>query len=145
MIRLQEINRGNLWDIIDLKVSREQESLIASNAVSIAQSKIQPECIPLGVYRDGTPVGFAMYCIDSEDNEWWIYRLMIDARYQGKGYGKEAFKLILNNIREDKTRNRVFLSVDRRGIKSTNLCESMGFKYTGDALGRESIMVLDGV
>lgn len=28
-----------------------------------------------------------MFGIDSDDNNFWIYRLMIDKEYQGKGLG----------------------------------------------------------
>ena len=65
---------------------------MTTNAVSITQSKVQPECMPLAVCVDDKMVGVIMYCIDTFDGEYWIYRMMIDKNYQSKGYGKEIYK-----------------------------------------------------
>jgi diamine N-acetyltransferase len=75
MITLKEITRDNFWDCISLEVSPEQVEFVTSNAVSIAQSKVQTECIPMAVYDDDLMVGFVMYCIDEDDSEYWIYRM----------------------------------------------------------------------
>ena len=143
MIQLKEITAENFWDIIDLEVSEDQNGLVTSNAVSIAQAKVQPECRPLAVYNDDIPVGFVMYCIDRDDGEYWIYRLMIDKRYQSKGYGRAAMNLMLDEIKKDTGRHRVFLGVDPLGIASVKLYESLGFSYNGQIFGKEHIMVLE--
>ena len=61
MILFKEITKDNFWDCIELSVLNEQVDFVTSNAVSIAQSKIQPECIPLAVYDDEVMVGFVLY------------------------------------------------------------------------------------
>lgn len=141
MIHLKEINTENFWDIISLSVCKDQEDLVTSNAVSIAQAKVQPECLPLAVYSDDVPVGFLMYCVDRDDDEYWLYRLMIDQQYQGKGYGRAAMNLLLKRIGEDKSRNKVFLGVDPSGDSSVKLYQSLGFVFTGQVFGKEHIMV----
>lgn len=143
MISLREINKNNLGSIIELSVADHQSKLVLSNAISIAQSKVQEECIPLAIYSGDTPVGFLMYCIDSDDDEYWLYRLMIDQNHQGKGYSKKAMNLLLDIIKQDKSRNKMFLGVDKSGGASIKLYESLGFKYTGQVFGQEHIMVLD--
>ncbi|WP_256872363.1 GNAT family N-acetyltransferase [Paenibacillus sp. 79R4] len=90
MIALREIDRDNFYDVIKLSVSDEQKEFVASNLFSLAQAKAYPECICLAINQDEVLVGFTMYCIDQEDQEYWIYRLMIDAAHQSKGYGKAA-------------------------------------------------------
>jgi len=141
MVNLMEIDRENFWDIIALEVEDEQNDLVTSNAVSIAQSKVQPECVPLAIYHSGEPVGFVMYCIDCNDDEYWIYRLMIDKRFQNRGFGKRALELVLDEIKKDKTRSRVFLGVDPAGAASVRVYEALGFKFTGEVYGKERIMV----
>ena len=49
MITLQEIHMEQFWDVIDLSVRPEQAEFCTSNAVSIAQSKVQSECFPLAI------------------------------------------------------------------------------------------------
>lgn len=70
MIYLVDINRDNFWECIELEVKDEQRDFVTSNAISIAQSKVQPECIPMAIYKDNTMVGFVMYCIDEDDKEY---------------------------------------------------------------------------
>lgn len=142
MITLKEITRDNFWDCISLEVAPEQTDFVTSNAVSIAQSKVQPECIPMAVYDDELMVGFVMFCIDEDDGEYWIYRMMIDKNRQSKGYGKETMKLLLDIIKKDKSHNKIFLGVHKESI-AVNLYKSFGFEFNGQVFGNEHIMKLD--
>jgi len=139
----EEITKENFWDCIDLSVTEEQVDFVTSNAVSIAQSKIQPECIPLVVYDDDLMVGFIMYCIDEDDGEYWIYRMMIDRKYQSKGYGKKALSKLLEIIKEDKNHDKVFLGVHKESSYAIKLYKSFGFEFNGQVFGKEHIMRLD--
>jgi diamine N-acetyltransferase len=143
MILFKEITRENFWDCIELSVTEEQVNFVTSNAVSIAQSKVQPECIPLAVYDDDLMIGFVMYCIDKDDGEYWIYRMMIDKQYQSKGYGKRVLKKFLEIIEQDKSRNKVFLGVHKESIYAVKLYKSLGFDFNGQVFGSEHIMRLD--
>lgn len=143
MVTLKEITRENFWDCIELAVEKQQADFVTSNAVSIAQSKVQPECIPLAVYDDEVMVGFVMYCIDEDDSEYWIYRMMIDEKFQYRGYGRAALKLLLDRIKSDETRNKIFLGVHKESIAGVRLYESFGFRFDGQVFGKEHIMRLD--
>lgn len=46
-----------------------------------------------------------MFGIDSDDNNYWIYRLMIDKKFQGKGIGKQAIYLVIEEIRRNNYAN----------------------------------------
>ena len=63
-----------------------------------------------------------------------IYRFMIDKRFQGMGYGKEAMKIVLkyiydNHIFDDCT---IGLDVHRDNLTAINLFKSAGFLPTGE-------------
>lgn len=143
MITLKEITKENFWECIDLSVADDQTEFVTSNAVSIAQSKVQPECVPLAVYEGDTMLGFAMYCIDADYGEYWIYRLMIDKRYQGKGFGGQALDKLLDIIRQDKSHNKVFLGVHPESIAAVQIYQRAGFDFTGELFDSEHIMRLD--
>ena len=143
VITLQTVTKDNFWDCIDLSVYPEQENFITSNSISIAQSKIQPEYTPLAIYNDETMVGFIMYCLDADDDEYWIYRLMIDQHYQGKGFATEALHQVIEIIKDDKTRNQIFLGVPLESEPAVHLYEQAGFKFNGQIFGQEHIMVLN--
>jgi diamine N-acetyltransferase len=124
MISLVEINRKNIWDIINLKAG----GYIEENGNSIAQSKVQPECIPLAIYNDDIPVGFLMYCIDIDDGNYWIYRFMIGIGFQRKGYGKKAMELLINEIKKDDTHNKILLDVDKKNDRAVLFYKNCEFK-----------------
>ena len=139
----KEITKENFWDCIELSVAKEQVDFVTSNAVSIAQSKVQQECIPLAVYANEIMVGFVMYCIDEDDGEYWIYRMMIDEKYQSKGYGKKTLEKLLEIIKQDNSRNKIFLGVHRDSVYAVKLYKSFGFDFNGQIFGSEHIMRLD--
>ncbi len=143
MTALKEIDAESFWDIIGLSVAPDQADLVTSNAVSIAQAKVQPECIPLAIYEDEAPVGFLMYCIDRDDDQYWLYRLMIDEKQQGKGYAKAGMRLLIDIVSADPVRRKLYLGVDKSGVASVRLYEGLGFRFTGQVFGKESIMCLD--
>jgi diamine N-acetyltransferase len=64
-------------------VSEEQQGFVAGNMYSLAQAYAQPECIPLALYaRTGRSVSSCTVW-NQDDHQYWIYRLMIDKRFQG--------------------------------------------------------------
>jgi diamine N-acetyltransferase len=131
MIVLKPVTMENFWDVITLKIHKNQEQYIPDNIFLIAQSKIQPVCIPLAIYNDDTIVGFLMYGLDEN---YWIYILMIDNKYQGKGYAKEALKTILREIKKDKNNHKVLLAVNKGNIGAIKLYEHFGFTFNGKRL-----------
>ena len=142
MITLRNIDYNNFWEIIELNVYENQHNFLTSNAVSIAQSKVQPEYIPLAIYSDEKAIGFAMYGIGRDDGQYWIYKFMIDRRYQSKGFGKVALQLLINQIQKDKTHNKILLGVHRESIVAIKLYHSLGFEFNGQIFGKDRIMEL---
>jgi len=112
-VSLREITKDTARAIMFLDTTVEQESLVAPNAVSMAQAHFAPEAWMRAIYADETPVGFAMLedwtqlelaqLPESEhephlhDGKPYVYlwRFMIDARYQSMGFGNEALKLLI--------------------------------------------------
>ena len=145
MLSLVEIDRHNYLSILDLSVSEAQHSFVASNTYSLAQAFVQPECVPLALYAENKPVGFAMYCIDESDREYWIYRLMIDQRHQGRGYGRAAMLLLIDRIRSemDEQRHRIYISFEPENEVAKSLYESLGFVPDGRVEYGEIVYRLD--
>ncbi len=133
MLRLVEIDRYNYLPVLELSVSEEQKKFVATNQYSLAQAYAQPECVPFALYAENKPVGFAMYCLDADDHQYWIYRLMIDQRHQGKGYGREAMRLLIDRIRgfSDEEHRCIYISFEPENTVAKSLYESLGFLPDG--------------
>ena len=145
MLHLVEIDRYNYLSVLDLSVSPEQKDFVATNQYSLAQAYAQPECVPFALYAENRPVGFAMYSLDEDDHQYWIYRLMIDQRYQGVGYGREAMELLINRIRglSDEEHACIFISFEPENSTAKALYESLGFVPDGRVLYGEVVYVLN--
>ena len=143
-IKLIEINRRNWEQIISLKVNDEQSNFVASNLYSLVQAKYEPECRPLAIYNDKLPVGFIMYVVPSIDqDDYWIYRLMIDKNHQKKGYGKIAMQQVIDIIKQDKDYNKVYISFEPNNLIAKTLYERLGFISTGKIEDGEIVYVLN--
>ena len=142
MITLREIHRDNFEAVVGLAVFDGQKHFVASNIYSLAQAKAQPECVPLAIYHGDEPVGFVMYCMDFEDKEYWIYRLMMDQKHQRKGYGRMAMQRLLARIAEDTKHDKVYVSFEPTNAVAQKLYESFGFIPDGRIIDGEIVYCL---
>jgi len=99
MINLREITSKNLKSIIDLNVKEDQKDYVALNSVSIAQGHYSKSAWFKGIFNDDRPVGFVMLDLIEEENKCFLWRFMIDCKYQGKGFGKIALTQVIDFVR----------------------------------------------
>ena len=132
MIVLMPITVQNWESAASLDVDDQQRDFIRSNAWSIAESLYHPELKPMGIYRGGTMVGFLMYGSAQQDGRVWIFRIMIDRRYQGQGLGKEALQRVLRRMR-DEGYTEVNIGWDPANEVAERLYLKQGFQSTGMA------------
>src|SRR5262245_1123635 len=106
---LTELDRNTWQQAINLQVKPGQEPFAPSNLFHIAQARFFPDWVLLGIFADNEMVGFAIYEPGGE-GEAYLRHMMIDARYQGKGYGTAALRQILQRIKEQYASKGVWLS-----------------------------------
>lgn len=143
-VTLIDINRDNWVECISLRSKEEEKNKIfeeftPSNAFSLAQSSMEGTWITKGVYVDETMVGFAMYGLDAHRNVYEISRLMIDYKYQHKGYGKEALKMIITDMERILLCNEIYTSFNPENEGAAGLYKDFGFEFTGAFLDDELI------
>ena len=142
---VRPVRDADVMPLIKLAVAPQQAAFVASNAVSLAQAAYRAPGRPLGLYAGGEPVGFLLLWDarrDAEDpaDQLTIWRLMVDARHQRKGYGKAAVRWVIDEAR-------------RMGVASVGLShvpdnpvgafyERLGFLYTGKISEGEREMML---
>ncbi|WP_282138701.1 GNAT family N-acetyltransferase [Rossellomorea aquimaris] len=76
------------------------------------QSKYVVDQYPLGIYHQDSMVGFIMYGIDPETSRMEMSRLMIDRKYQGRGYGKKATQLLIEKLTHTFANIELFTSAE---------------------------------
>ena len=102
MINLRDITEKNLKSIIDLNVTEHQKDQVAPNSVSIAQGHYSKSAWFKGIFNDDIAVGFVMLDLIKEENKCFLWRFMIDKKYQGKGFGKIALTQVIDYVKSFK-------------------------------------------
>ena len=142
MLHLKTITKDNWLKAISLSVREDQKKFVAPNAVSLAQLNFLENFHAKGIYLNDEMVGFTLYGIDEDDHEYWIYRMMIDQKHQGKGYGKEAIKLVIEdiqNMKEDRHQT-ITLSYEPTNEHAKRIYEKVGFQeIEGFMVGGEQV------
>jgi diamine N-acetyltransferase len=152
MISLRPVDTTNYRECIELSVAREQQGFVASNLQSLADAYVWREAAePFAVYSDGELVGFALlfpFAGDADDDSipepgtergMVLVRLMIDARFQGRGYGRDALDAIVENVR-NRGLPTIRLSVVPENEQALEFYRRNGFAETGAIHGGEIVM-----
>jgi diamine N-acetyltransferase len=141
-VKIVEVNKANWYDCCQLEISDDQKAFIESNAVSIAQSKFEPSLKPFAIYYEDKVVGFLMYnTVPEELDAFWVYRIMVDKSYQGKGIGKTATALMIEGMIETLDVERIVVGYHPENKGAHHLYSSLGFVDQGDRFGREMAVV----
>jgi diamine N-acetyltransferase len=108
-VHLREITDDNRDAVIALAVRADQERFVASVARSLGHAATTPEANPWyrAVYSGDEPVGFVMLSWNVPPGRagilgpYFLWRLLIDARHQGRGFGTAVLTQIVDLIRAD--------------------------------------------
>lgn len=131
-ITLREITPENFKECINLKVADGQQKFVAANVMSMAQAKVYPAVTPMAVYAGDEMVGFVMYGFDTDDEKYYLIRLMIDERQQGRGYGRGATLEVIEKMKQIAGCREIFLSFVPDNTGAERLYLSLGFEPTGE-------------
>ena len=141
-IHIREITADNFIEAIQLKVKKEQEKFVATNAASIAQSKFHTFLQCAGIYAGDIMVGFSAFGKNLEDGTIWIVRHMIAEEYQGKGYGKRGLQELIAYMKAEYHCEKIYLDVSPENQAAINLYKSAGFVDTGRIQGHSHVFEL---
>lgn len=141
MIRFVDIGPDN-WRL-GLKVAESQKTYVANSAVMLARAYAYREQRSRAfiIYDDEIPVGMGLYYDLPEMECYDFSQIFIDERYQGRGYGKAATRLVLDALKQDGKYNKVDLCYIEGNDAAKNLYEQFGFVEI-DCDGNEIILEL---
>ncbi|MEM7125593.1 MAG: GNAT family N-acetyltransferase [Chloroflexota bacterium] len=139
-VTLREITEETVLSILRLKVAENQKNFVAPNAVSIAQAHFSKHAWFRAIYADETPIGFLMIH-DEPDGEngpvYYLWRFMVDERYQRMGFGRQAISLLLDHMRTRPNATAFYLSYVPEEGGPRDFYASLGFEDTGEKHGDE--------
>jgi diamine N-acetyltransferase len=106
-VHLRQITDDNRDAVRALRVRRDQKRFVASVSKSLKEAAATPEANPWyrAVYRGEEPVGFVMLSWNPPTGPFkgrhFLWRLLIDKRYQRRGIGREVLTQIVELVRAD--------------------------------------------
>jgi GNAT superfamily N-acetyltransferase len=138
-VTLSEITPALATSVLALRVAREQERLVSGVGESFVDAYLEPAGHPWVrvVMADGMPVGFVMvsWDVESVPGEMWgpyyLWRLLIDAAHQRRGYGAAAVGLVTDAVRAAGGQELLTSCVQGEGSPQP-FYEGLGFVPTGE-------------
>ncbi len=135
---LQKITKDSFYSICQLSVSPEQANHVDSNAISMAEANFSDHAWMRGIYLNSEPVGFVMVDAKVERQEFYLWRFMIDQKFQKRGLGRLAIELIVAELIAEFGAKNLSTSVVAEKSGPKTFYERLGFIETGNLIeGRE--------
>lgn len=148
MVTLRELTEDNLQAVLALRTRPDQERFVSTVAYSLQEAERHPNENPWlrAIYADEEPVGFVMVAWDfvpeppHTDGPYFLWKLLIDHRHQGKGYGRQAVTQVIDLIRADGGTELITSYVPGEG-NPFGFYEKLGFVPRGDLDPEGEIML----
>ncbi len=146
-VTLCEISEDTVVSVIKLSVAESQRGFVAPNAVSLAQALFSDAAWYRAIYLGDEPAGFVMLHDETlrepapEVPEIGVWRFMVDERFQGRGVGRAAMRLVIEHVRTKGVRTLELSYVPGEGSPEPFYL-GLGFRHTGRMEGDEVVLEL---
>lgn len=149
-VTLRQITPANRPLVEALRVSAAQEAFVDGVARSLAEAAATPASRPWcrAVYAGEQAVGFVMVADDvAPGNQvipwrYYLWRMLIDYRYQGCGYGRAALDQVTQYLRTRPGADALVTSVVPGQGSPLGFYLRYGFELTGDWFDHEQVLRL---
>jgi diamine N-acetyltransferase len=138
-VHLELLTPENVRAVCDLRVAPAQEAFVEPNAVSLAEAYVHEQAWCRAVYAGEELVGFVMLFDAATGPGYMLWRLMIDARFQGRGFGGQAVERVIDHVRPRPGATRLKVSVHPGEGSPGPFYESLGFTATGELSGDQPV------
>lgn len=142
-VYLEEITPDN-WRT-GLQVREDQKRYVSDAPGILARAYAYRESRSRArlIYVDDKPVGMLLYYDLAQLGSYDLSQFFIDRNFQGKGYGEQAMRLALEEMRRDGQYSGVDLCYIEGDEAARRLYEKLGFQPTGEVDEDEIVMHLD--
>jgi diamine N-acetyltransferase len=149
-VTLREITPANLAAVQELRVAVGQERFVDGVGQSIVEAAANPAAKPWyrAIYAGEDPVGFLMLADDvPPGNElipyrYYLWRMLIDGRHQGRGYGRAALDRLVERLRGRPGADALMTSVVPGPGSPFGFYLRYGFEPTGRMFDHEQLLRL---
>ena len=133
MLKLIEVNEQNWLAFASLTVREDQRDYLDSALGILARGYAYRarRARVVGIADGDMPVGLAMVKdLDEEPACYDLQQFMIDRRFQGKGFGTEALRMLLSELEKERKYDCVEVCVKKEDAAALRVYEKVGFADT---------------
>ncbi|HVQ19276.1 MAG TPA: GNAT family N-acetyltransferase [Actinomycetes bacterium] len=149
-IALREVTAANREQVEALSVTPEQSNFVADVRASLVEAEETPGACPWfrAVYSGQEPVGFVMISdnIPPARTEYlgpyFLWRLLIDTRWQGRGYGRATLDLVVDYLRSQPGAEKLLTSAQPGQGSPLGFYLKYWFSLTGAMFDDEQVIEL---
>lgn len=131
-ITLRPVTKDNWRDVIKITVAEAQYEFVGRPDYYLTMCAYGELWRPLAVYLGEEVIGFLMWAVDPADGSCWLGGIMIDWRYQGRGFGRKAIKTAVNMLAQQYGHKDFALSYNPNNTLAKQLYHSLGFVETAE-------------
>jgi len=139
-VQLRELTAVNRESVLALHVLPDQERFVGTVAGALTDAADYPQANPWyrAIYAGDEPVGFVMIswdCIPQPPEiigPWFLWKLLIDHRHQGRGYGAETIRVVAEVISRAGAKELLTSCFPHLDGSPAPFYERLGFVATGD-------------
>jgi diamine N-acetyltransferase len=146
VVALRPITDSNREAVEALRVSDAQQRFVSTVAGSLLEAAEEPDGRALywAVYDDETPVGFVMISDEVVAPGYiphFLWKLLIDERYQGRGYGAATLDLVVEYFRRRPGVDVLSTSAGQGDGSPIGFYERYGFERTGEIVFDDEVLL----
>jgi diamine N-acetyltransferase len=146
VVSLRPITDENREAVEALRVSPAQEQFVSSVADSLLEAAEEPDgrAIFWAVYADDMPVGFVMISDEVGSPGYvphYLWKLLVDERYQRQGFGTAVLDLIVEYFRGRPGVEEIWTSAGQGEGSPIPFYERYGFEQTGEIVFEDEVLL----
>jgi len=147
VVALRPLSESNRPAVEALRVAPSQERFVSGVAESLRAAADHPDAHAMywAVYADDTPVGFVMIADEVAGPDYiphFLWKLLIDERYQRQGFGTATLDLIVEYFRGRPGVEVLTTSAGQGDGSPIAFYERYGFEPTGEMHDGEVLLRL---
>ena len=132
-IYLSEINNENWLETVNLSVSEKQKEIFPiPNINCIGISRYEEHTTLYAIMLDDNIVGLIGLGYDEDGVSGFINPLMIDEKYQGNHYAKDAMHIAIDILQNQYDVGEIHLGHRKTNTTAAKLYEQLGFQIVGE-------------
>lgn len=131
-VTLSPVSRDNWRAVAAIEVAATQREFVGDPCYYLALCYYGGDWKPLAIYLGDRVIGFLMWAEDAADRSCWFGGVMVDTKYQRRGYGRQAVQAAMAMLAAEYGYQDFALSYNPANHVAKHLYGTLGFKETDE-------------